>query len=99
MYQSEYGNAYWGNKQTEIISGLTQQRLIFLPILNIDNVLARALTSYTQDSGWMEQLMGILLLSVMKEKKDLKGLALAITKTSLEMAFVTSSPHFWVKIS
>ena len=47
----------------------------------------------------MEQLMGILLLSVMKEKKDLKGLALAITKTSLEMAFVTSSPHFWGKIS
>ena len=30
--------------------------------------------------------LGTLLLSVMKEKKDLKGLALVLTKTSLEMA-------------
>lgn len=43
--------------------------------------------------------LGTLLLIVMKEKKDLKGLALVITKISLEMAFVTSSPHFLVKIS
>lgn len=43
--------------------------------------------------------LGTLLLIVMKEKNGLKGLALVITKIRLEMAFVTSSPHFWVKIS
>lgn len=43
--------------------------------------------------------LGTLLLIVMKEKKDLKGLALVITKISLEMAFSLRLLTFWSKLA